>query len=1095
MRFCPFFIMLFALVFGAFVQPAIAQDAVKVRTGAHEDYSRLVFEWPSKPQYSLSKQSDRVLVRFGKAGTANTSGVAASAKNILKVETLSQGAEPLQMAITIPAGSRFRDFMVENKLILDVYNSDQKQAATPKTAQPPKAAEAEKPKTEGLKKAEPEKKAEPAPAFTVQPAEKANPAPVTSVESTQVPSPDLGSHVISLTSTSQFGLTTYTRSGYLYLILDNPDAVVSPQLAGPKKDQFSSFTKFDVPNGVAYRMEVPDSMQVATQGGGLGWQVILSSKPQAQKHTPPKRQEDSGKLVWQLVDMRKAITFTDPIVGDKIVAVTASQSAQAAGAPFNFVELQTLNSAAGLAFVPKADDVKAEITLKSVVVGRPDGLSMASGRDLKPAEIIAATTAEANSKADATTQPEDSAKEHAQPLENQGAQLTEELADSAAKNEEAKAIIAEAVAEKPSGNNIFNFPRWEMGGVRELNNNQHVMLLDGAGKKPNELAETMVSLAKLHLANNRAPESLGLLRIAMQSVPELNNNPEFVALRGAALALAHKYDQSIEDFTDEKLKNYSDVKYWHAYTLAGLEDWSQAFNRMPTSFETVQTYPREIKNTLMLTFAEIALRGGKTQMALDILNKIQPDMAKLPLHYNAPWNYLMGEMERQVGNAAKAEEYWAPLVKAGKDDLYRAKAGLSLTKLQLDEKKIKPAEAIDRLEGLRYAWRGDELETLVNYRLGQMYLENKDYLKGLTVLRNTGALSPNSDLSRTVEDYMVKKFREIFASNALQDMSPLEAISLYEEFKDLIPPGPAGDNYADKLAERLVNADLLGRASALLEYQVNHRLKGDKKSEVAIRLAAIRLLDGNPDGALRSLEIAQDSLSKVEPSTGAETSAATSGEAEKTDSATTEQTPAEQAQPTAPLGERMEKQRQISLLKARALSMKKKTDEAMAILDAMRLDPDVNRLRADIAWSAGKWEEAAVALNDLLVTEDISSRRPLTAYQADLILNRGIALNLSGNRVALANLRDRYNGQMKETDKGQVFEVVTRPRRPDMIGSRESIERMISEIDFFQGFLDGYRNMNGAEQGGRQSEPAKAATQSPSTGEQTSPESEDNSAE
>ena len=64
------------------------------------------------------------------------------------------------------------------------------------------------------------------------------------------------------------------------------------------------------------------------------------------------------------------------------------------------------------------------------------------------------------------------------------------------------------------------------------------------------------------------------------------------------------------------------------------------------------------------------------------------------------------------------------------------------------------------------------------------------------------------------------------------------------------------------------------------------------------------------------------------------------------------------------------------------------------------------------------------------------------------------------NRVALANLRERYNAQMKDTAKGQMFEIVTRPRRPDMIGSRQAIDSMISEIDLFKGFLDGYSKMN-----------------------------------
>lgn len=84
---------------------------------------------------------------------------------------------------------------------------------------------------------------------------------------------------------------------------------------------------------------------------------------------------------------------------------------------------------------------------------------------------------------------------------------------------------------------------------------------------------------------------------------------------------------------------------------------------------------------------------------------VQPVASKMPFQYKYALNYLMGEAARQKGDAAKAIELWQPQIK-GKDYLYRAKAGLSLTRLELDQKKIKPAEAIDRLEALRYSWRG-----------------------------------------------------------------------------------------------------------------------------------------------------------------------------------------------------------------------------------------------------------------------------------------------------------------------------------------------------------------------------------------------------
>ncbi len=1048
----PVLILVLTLLCGVFSScPASAQEAVKLRTGQHDDYSRLVFEWPEKPQYSISKEGNRVTIRFAKAGTTDTSAVDTSG-NVKKVETISTGTEPLQMAVTIPDGSRFRDFTVGNKLILDVYNAagtpkaqTEPKPETPKVALEEKPAEVEKPKGD----------------FSVLPAEKAAPVPVGKVDSASVAAPILGDHTITLTSTAGFGVASFVRAGFLWIIVDNAELGVKPIIVGPQKDRLGEFTQETIDGGTAFRIALPDGLLPHAEGGGVGWKIILSAKSGTDK--PAEMSRDDGSLVWKLALMKKQIKVPDPMVGDTINVITAVHSDQFAGTARSFVELNQLDSVVGLAFVPKADDVKAEIQPDKVIVGKPGGLSL----------FVAAST-DATAKKEIA--PEEKEGEHATAEEpKKESEETAEHAETASHEDAAPHAEEHAAAElppiedlqkvaaaKPAGNNIYNFPRWEMGGIGALNNNMRLIMLDDAGHKEADRVASIITMAKLNIANNRAPEALGLLRIAEQFVPELDGNSEFQALRGAASALAGKYDVAFSDFTNNDLAKYTDIPYWRSYTLAGLEDWKQAIETLPTKFDEIATYPAIIRTPMALTFAEIALRGGKVPLAENILSMITPDAKKLPMQYLSALNYLNGEAARQKGNAAKAEQYWKPLT-TGKDYLYRAKAGLSLTKL--DQKKLKPAEAIDRLEGLRYAWRGDELEALINFRLGQMYIENKDYLKGLTILRNAASLATVRDLSQEIDTFMRKAFRDVFTKDQLKIMSPLEAISFYEEFKDLAPQGEEGNQFVETLAERLVNADLLGRAAALLEFQVNNKLTGDKKAEIAIRLAAIRLLDGNPDGALRSLEIAQIALNGVEPAAGKDEAETVKkeGDTKTPDAAKTEEPEAKDAtpQPATPLTTDSEKQRQIDLLKARALSMKKKTDEAMAILERMRLDPDVNRLRTDIAWGAGKWEQAAEALNDLIITEQISPRLPLTEYQTGIILNRAIALNLAGNRVALANLRDRYNAQMEKTTKGQLFEVVTRPRRPDMIGSREAIESMISELSLFQGFLDSYAKVNG----------------------------------
>lgn len=1028
MRFLPVFMIVSALFFGAVFHPAYAQDAVAVRGGDHDGYSRLVFEWPAKTNYTVSKEGNRILVRFGKTGTLNINGVDGSARNVGKVDVISGTGEPLQVGIAIPDGSRFRDFTVQNKVILDIYDSKTGASAAKQSSVQPVA-----------KTPEPVK-APVAPATV----ESAPAVPVKGVEATPPASAVLAPHTITMTSTKAFGLAVFERSGFLWIVSDNPGANVTPAIIGPQNSLFGDIQKIDVPSASAWRIDLPQGVSAAAEGAGLGWKITLSPKPAIPKTTNVSQQE--GRLTWPLRDLRKEISFTDPLIGDQIRVITSPKAEESAGANKSFVEVDQLNSLVGLAFLPKTEGITAKIGPSNVVLSKEGGM-IVSGV-VSPAGSEKAVAAPVEAKPE-----ENPAGETQEPVAEPAQTETDEMVPSEDSHSELSKPIAtpedlnKAATEKPSGNNIYNFPRWEMGGIKALGDNMHAIMLEAAGKDEQTRAEDIITLAKLNIANDRAPEALGLLRIAQTLVPELEGNIEFKALQGAGAALAGKYDVAFNHYNDALLQKYDDIKYWRAYTLAGLEDWKQAIDILPKNFDLIATYPPAIRTPLLLVFAEIALRGGNVPLTDSILSILSPDKAKFAKSYQAAMDYLAGESQRQQGNDKKAEELWKPLFDKGKDNLYRAKAGLSLTKLQLDRKEIKALEAINRLEGLRYAWRGDELETLINFRLGQMYVENKDYLKGLTILRNAQEITTSNNLSGMINDYMRKAYQDVFTNNHLKEISPLQAISLHEEFKDLTPAGDDGDRYVETLAERLVEANLLGRAATLLEYQVNNRLKGDRKAEIAIRLAAVRLLDGNPDGALRSLEIAQDALSKIEPASG-----------EKPDAEKKEGEPA--AQPEKPLTTDSEKQRQIDLLRARALSMNKKTDEAMLILEKMRLDPDVNRLRADIAWGAGKWEEAAVALNDLLLEEDISPRRPLTDYQRDLVLNRGIALNLSGNRVALANLRERYNAQMKATPKGSLFEIVSRPRRPDMVGSRAAIESMISELSLFQGFVDANGKVN-----------------------------------
>lgn len=995
---------------------ARAQDVpeIGVRSGVHPGYARLVFDWMSPSDYTVHRQGSALTVAFSRPATANLNTIAGEEiPNISNVKVVSSSGAPLEISLTVPEKSRVRDFRAGSRVVIDIYNPDGKERPVPSTAPSKQEKKPEEPQTtQTTKETQPPKPQEQSRNQDVE--EKTlSPEERKTVEKTVLPPPDIDPHVITVTGTRAVGMSVFERAGWLWMILDNPDVTVPPQLSGPQKDRFKDFERVSVQGGTAFGLPLPEGLNVYGEGGGLLWRVVLSPNPRSTAPAGPEIEFADGERIrggtvfWPLSGVRRTLEMKDPRFNDTVKIVTVEDSSAYAGPSKLFPEMRTLDSIIGLAFVPKTDDMELENLPEGVMVTRPGGLALSRPRDTLPPELRKQAVQERNEHG-----------KHLPPPEEETVKTAEE-------------------PKLPPMSRIYNFKGWEMGGVRALEENQRILMASIAAADREQQVEDLLTLAKLNLANNRNQESLGFLRVAAQVLPGIERGVEYTALHAAAAARAARYDTAIHDLAVPALKDYGELDYWRAVTLAGLEDWQQAADIMPDDFTVLADYPPQIYEPLGLVLTEIALRGGQTEKAEELLAFLETRKEQMSPPHAAAWAYLMGELQRQQDEPERAIEYWTPLIE-GKDDLYRAKAGLSLTRLELERGDITPAQAIDRLEGLRYAWRGDELETLINFRLGQVYIDNGNYLKGLSVLRNAASFSPDSHMAREVTAYMTKAFRNLFTGKGvLGAVPPLEAISIYDEFRELTPAGAEGDSFIAALAEHLVDADLLGRAAELLENQVTHRLEGADAAETAIRLAAIRLLDDKPEGALQALKTAEARYMEQPDSKPEE------------DGAEEEHSSGRAIPP--------EKLHEIKLLRARALSELNRSEESLAVLSDMELDKDVSRLKADVAWSAGSWQDAAEAFQDLIVAEDLSLTRPLTPYQTDLILNRAIALNLAGNRVGLTNLRERYGDAMKQTEKAQMFEIVTRPRQMGLLGGNQSIRAMISEIDLFGEFMENYR--------------------------------------
>lgn len=988
--------------------PAFAQNELSARAGYREGYSRVTLSLNNSTPYSVDKsQKNKLIIRFEKGVSVKDGKIGIeTVPNIDNVKVLSQ--DPLSFSIDIPEQSKTKVFASGARIFIDVYDPPggaPKKVETPKeNIEPPKdivvAEVTKKEEIVPLKNPTPSAKAVP-PAFVLVPEELPRPKPHNTMSEEKLEKAlEERLDSVSVSATTSLSLAAFKNFGALWVVMDQKGLHLRPTLNTQNPDDYGHIENVNIPEGSAYKLDVPDSLYLKAHGGGLVWDVILADQEDTRPPVLPLRvkEDDHGheiqNLLWPLKSARKVIDLKDPITGIVLKIVLVDDSSDFSGAKQDYVDFTALESPVGLVIMPKVDDLSVKVTNKGVMVSRPHGLQLLPEKMM----VLNKTSAKQEKqlpKKFSHEQQEDNHEQGENQKQTKNAQTTK----------------------------LFDFTDWKGSGIEVLNQNKTVILGSLQGQKPQEMAEELLNLAKMNLSYGRGAEAIGFIELANIILPGLDKSPEYLGLRGVARAFDYKSEIALGDLQDERLAPYDEIKLWKSFVLSDLEDWKQAAEVLPKSYDDLFNYPHAIADRLALGLAEVNLRDGRVAPAEDLLAYVEQNSEHLPPSMQAAYNYLRGEAYRQRGKTEETIKLWEELKKSS-DDLYRVKASLALTRLLSENGKISTKEEINSLEHLRYQWRGDELEAQVNYWLGRAYFANKDYAKGLNIMRDAASVAVDTALGRRIASEMSDLFVNLMKADKTSGKDALDAFTIYQQFTELTPPGAQGDELVQNLSEQLVKADMLGRAADLLKKQVEHRLSGANKVRVGIQLAAIDLLDKHPTDAVAVLSNIRKDLSLIE------------------DNAL-----------------RNKYARNIALLTAKALSQSGQSVKALKLLDEMQDDgKDVRRLRADIAWKEGYWDEAAEAINQILIDDNIDPRGNLTDAQADMILNRAIALNLSNDRVALSGMRQKYNDlMMRHKKKAKPFELITRSGDKSVLADRDTLMGIVSEVDLFGDFLEAYR--------------------------------------
>ena len=757
------------------------------------------------------------------------------------------------------------------------------------------------------------------------------------------------------------GVAAFRRDGYVWLVFDRQgdfDFTLERELY---KDII--FEMIQVPHSQAtiYRLVTAPGYNPSVRREGLLWIVDLMYQPIMAKKSVDlvlQRKTVFGPRIFiPLNETPQVVPLIDPEVGDLMYIIPIFDKGTGVAQARSFVDASFLQTAQGVVIIPNIEDLNVYSSTSGLEVRGPkDGMRFSS-------EDILAFLAQTKVSSDPLAQ-------------------------------------------------ILDVSAWGGGDAKNYKNKLKQLQTKILQAEPENKDIQRLILARYYFANGMYPETLGVLRVIAADNKSLANLPGVLALRGASNFMMMRYDEAIKDLSSPVLKNDPAAEYWRAATLAASSRTPEVYlQTLKDNMAILQAYPYPIKTRLALAGLHAAVAGGdefSIQNFMEAANSSENSVAENDeiAFYHALWQETTGMYSLARDEMSRLAE--------GSELYFRAMGGLEKVRMDIRSKAITPQERIEELERLSYAWRGGEFEYNVMTLLVAAYQEQKKFAEVLYILKDMRSRFGDTPESPKIQKLMEDIFQKLYLDDKEESvLSPVKAVALYDEFKELTPSGEKGSQIIRRLADRLVSIDLLDRAAALLEDQLKQRIGDKEKGLVSTRLALIRLLNKEPQKALDVLK----------------------------------------ANENRPFSDKLKQQRQH--IQAKALADLKKTEEAAALLEEDDSEA-AKMLRAEIFWQAQMWDKAADALK--LLIKKPQPGVALTQQEAQRVLDWAAALRLAGRPKVVMRLRENFMPYMKETKLYQAFDFITKSPGQGLMDYRQ-VAQEVESAESFHTFAKEYTDI------------------------------------
>lgn len=749
----------------------------------------------------------------------------------------------------------------------------------------------------------------------------------------------------------------FRRGDSVWLVFDTHSAIQIPGDLDKLSAISSEFVVTTVDDAQVVRIDLAQDKLATIGSEGQAWVLSLGDVMMAP--TEPmqlsRRRDMRGdfEMTANMVRPGRVHAFQDPLVGDQLSVITAYPPARGITRSLDYVDFTAMQSVHGLVIRPKADSLEVSLENALAVITADDGLEVSSTDTLR------------------------------------------QDMPSSAPGQRASFIDFDPLQQPDLA--LFAKQREDLEAAASAS--------DGRARDMARL-----DLANFFIANGLGHEALGILRVISETQRNEDVLKKVQMSEAVANIVAGRPRDALRRLNGSDMDQDIDAMFWRAIARAQIGDFSGARADATQAYSIIDSYPSWAREKFLLSATRAAVEEHYADQAQEMIGDVV--FAALDNDQVAEFSLLSGRIAEEQGRLDTAMDMYGQAI-ATEVRPARAEAVYRTLGILDKQKRLDVVRGAQTLAAEALLWRGDALGANMQGMLADLYFRTGEYRQGFESVMAAVASDPESRDVQALSDHAQSMFNDLFLNGLADSIDPVAALGIYYDFRQLTPPGARGDEMIRNLARRLVRVDLLPQAAELLQYQLDNRLRGVARTEVASDLAVIYLAEHKPADAMRVLNDTR----------------------------------------LPDLSSTLARQRRI--LEARALLDGGRDQLAIDLIRDLH-GQDVELMRIDAHWQAKRYSQAGQLIEALYGATPAGV--PLTKAARMGILQAGVGYALSNDAAGLARLRSKYSDAMVNSPEWPMFDYVTGPIEVTSTQFRQ-VASQIASVDGLETFLAAYREV------------------------------------